>query len=134
MAKNTHTYNCGDEVTFKFFDGSTHTGKITHLTYQGDNVDSIKTNFDIPTYKIQVNDLGKSNNKKGFTVYPCMTESRIIKRDKTAMKVMKEFDQAYRDKMNKERNSAKAEAKKTDNTSELDAAIEEQKKFINREL
>ena len=129
MKKGKHKYSCGDIVTFKFFDGGVYTGKITEQTYQGDNVESIKTNFDMPTYKIQVEDLGKSNNKRGFTIYPCMSETRIVSRDKTALRAMKDFELDYRDKINKARNSSKTEDK-----SELDIAIESQKKFLDNNI
>ena len=118
MAKKvTHIHSIGDIVTFSFFDGGTYTGKITHLTYQGDNVESVKTKYDMPTYKIHV------DNPKGFTIYPCITEHRIKRKDKTALQVSKEFVSRPEFKVSKPKVKIK---------SELDEAIDAQKKFINR--
>ena len=118
MAKTVHhIHNVGDIVTFNFFDGGTYTGKITHLTYQGDNVDSVKTNYSMPTYKIHV------DNAKGFTIYPCITEHRIKRKDKTALQASKEFVS---------RPDFKVSKPKVKTKSELDEAIDAQKDFINR--
>ena len=118
MAKTiNHIHNVGDIVTFQFFDGGTYTGKITHQTYQGDNVDSIKTNYTMPTYKIRV------ETHNGFTIYPCITEHRIKRKDKTALQVSKEFTSRPEFKVSKPKFKTK---------SELDEAIDAQKDFINR--
>ena len=74
MKKQIHTYSVGDIVTFKFLTGDVYTGKITMQTYKQDGT---------ADYKIRVED------SKGFTIYPCMTDKRIIKRNKTAMAIMK---------------------------------------------
>jgi len=112
--KYIHTYNSGDIVTFKFLTGDIYTGKITHQGYKQDGT---------PDYKIRVED------KKGFTIYPCMTDERIIKRDKTAKQALKDFNQNYRDTINKQNNSGGKKIK--EKSSELDNAINAQKKFIN---
>tara|TARA_R100000152_G_C6705207_1_gene133932 strand:+ start:317 stop:682 length:366 start_codon:yes stop_codon:yes gene_type:complete len=116
--KVNHIHNVGDIVTFQFFDGGTYTGKITHQTYQGDNVDSVKTNYSMPTYKIHV------DTHNGFTTYPCITEHRIKRKDKTALQASKEF--ISRPEL-KTMSKPKVKIK-----SELDEAIDAQKKFINR--
>ena len=67
--KRIHTYHSGDIVTFKFLTGDVYTGKITYQTFKEDGT---------PTYKIKVED------SKGFTIYPCMTDERIIKRENTS--------------------------------------------------
>ena len=114
--KGMHTYNSGDIVKFKFLTGDVYTGKITYQGYKEDGT---------PDYKIRVED------KKGFTIYPCMTDNRIIKRVKTAKQALKDFNQNYRDMINKQNNSQGK--KKKEKNSELDDAINNQKKFINRE-
>jgi len=118
MAKTVHhTHNVGDIVTFTFFDGGKYTGKIIEQTYQGDNIESVKTKYDMPTYKIHV------DNPKGFTIYTCVTEHRVIRKDKTALQVSKEFISRPDFKVSKPKVKIK---------SELDEAIDAQKKFINR--
>ena len=99
MKKRTHTYNAGDIVTFKFLTGDIFTGKITHQTYKQDGT---------ADYRIKVED------KKGFTIYPCMTEARIIKRNKTAKQANKDFDNKYRDTLIKERDMARKKSKLDD--------------------
>ena len=64
--KRSHTYNCGDIVTFKFLTGDTYTGAITELTWKED---------DTPSYKIKVDD--KIGNRNGFTIYPCILKLQI---------------------------------------------------------
>jgi len=113
--KRSHTYNCGDIVTFKFLTGDILTGKITEHTWKED---------DTPSYKIRVEETSK--NRKGFTIYPCMTDSRIMKREKTAMAAYKEFNLKANDELRKKHD-------KKVNKSELDEAIDSQKKFINGE-
>lgn len=112
MKKTTHTYNVGDIVTFKFLTGDIYTGKITHQTYKQDGT---------ADYKIRVED------NKGYTIYPCMADARIIKRNKTAKQANKDFDNNYRDTLIKERDIARKKSK-------LDAAISAQKKFIKGEV
>jgi len=107
--KRTHTYNLGDIVTFKFLTGDIYTGKITEHTWKED---------DTPSYKIKVED------SKGFTIYPCMTDTRITKREKTARVADKEFSLKANDILRK-----KYEKKPVN--SELDEAINSQKKFLN---
>ena len=82
--KQHHTYNVGDIVTFKFLTGDILTGKIVNHTYKENGT---------PDYKIRVED------SRGFTIYPCMTDERIIKRNKTALAVMKAAE-------NKQKNNA----------------------------
>jgi hypothetical protein len=104
--KQHHTYNVGDIVTFKFLTGDILTGKIVNHTYKENGA---------PDYKIRVED------SRGFTIYPCMTDERIIKRNKTALAVMKAAE-----------NKQKNKAKKIKNT-ELNKAIDAQKKFLGND-
>tara|TARA_R110001592_G_C12979028_1_gene734006 strand:- start:426 stop:797 length:372 start_codon:yes stop_codon:yes gene_type:complete len=123
MAKQAkHEHSIGDIVTFKFFDGGNYSGKITHHTYQGDNVESLKTRYDMPTYKIRV------ENPKGFTIYPCITDQRIVNKDKTALQVSKEFISRPDYKIAKPSKAAKG----TKEELALDAAIKAQKDFLNK--
>jgi len=112
MKKNTHTYNLGDIVTFKFLTGDIYTGKITEITWKED---------DTASYKIKVEDV------KGFTIYPCMTDARIIKREKTARVADKEYSLKASDILRKKYES---KPKK----SELDSAIDSQRDFINGDI
>ena len=116
MKKQTHTYNSGDIVTFKFLTGDVHTGKIIDRTYKKDGT---------ADYKIRVED------NKGFTIYPCMTDERIIKRNKTAKQANKDFDQKYRDTLIKERDMARKKSKKKVSKSKLNDAIKAQQDFTN---
>tara|TARA_R110000744_G_scaffold163851_1_gene280859 strand:+ start:1901 stop:2245 length:345 start_codon:yes stop_codon:yes gene_type:complete len=109
MKKKTHTYNTGDIVTFKFLTGDIMTGKITEHTWKED---------DTPSYKIKVED------SRGFTIYPCMADDRIIKREMTARAADKEFNLKANDILRKQH-------EKKPGKSELDDAIKAQKDFIN---
>ena len=109
--KRSHTYNCGDIVTFKFLTGDIYTGKITEHTWKED---------DTPSYKIKVED------SKGFTIYPCMTDARITKREKTARIADREFSLKANDMLRKKHEKKPAK-------SELDKAIDSQKSFLNGE-
>jgi len=111
--KRSHQYNIGDIVTFKFLTGDTYTGKINEKTWKED---------DTPSYKIQVEDTYGS--RKGFTIYPCMTDSVIIRRDKTVAVAMKEFNLKSSDILRKQH-------EKKPNKSELDDAIDKQKDFLS---
>jgi len=112
--KQHHTYNVGDIVTFKFLTGDILTGKIINHTYKEDNT---------PSYKIRVED------SKGFTIYPCMTDSRITKREKTAKLADREFNLKSNDILRKKMENKSKKNKKSD-TSDLDNAIETQKNFL----
>ena len=106
MAKK-HLYNVGDIVTFKFLTGEILTGKIKELTFKDNGT---------PGYKIQVDENSKS--RVGFTIYPCMTHERIIRRDKTALAVMKASE------------GGKKKSKKI-KSDELKQALKDQKDFLN---
>tara|TARA_R100000005_G_C4976941_1_gene188019 strand:+ start:31 stop:360 length:330 start_codon:yes stop_codon:yes gene_type:complete len=106
MAKK-HLYNVGDIVTFKFLTGDILTGKIKEQTFKDNGT---------PDYKIRVDE-----NKDRFTIYPCMTHERIIRRDKTALAAMKASEKEI------EKKSKKIQAE------ELKKALEEQKDFLNGE-
>ena len=110
--KTTHAYNLGDIVTFRFLTGDVYTGKITEITWKED---------DTPSYKIKVED------SKGFTIYPCMTDARIIKREKTARVADKEFNLKASDILRKKYD-------KKSGISKLDKAIDSQKAFINGDI
>ena len=105
MAKKQHLYNVGDIVTFKFLTGDVFTGKITEQTFKDNGT---------PDYKIRVDE-----NKDRFTIYPCMTHERILKRNKTALAAMKASEKEMKKK------SKKIQAE------ELKRALEEQKQFLN---
>ena len=74
MKKVKHKRKVGEVVDFIFFDGSKKTGKIVELTYHGDNIDSVRTQYDLPTYRIHVPDKKYS---RGYMVYSSMTDIRI---------------------------------------------------------
>ncbi len=112
--KQHHTYNVGDIVTFKFLTGDILTGKIINHTWKEDNT---------PSYKIKVED------SKGFTIYPCMTDARITKREKTARVADKEFNLKSSDILRKQMENKSKKIKKSDE-SDLDKAIEAQKNFL----
>ena len=116
MAKKVkHIHTIGDIVTFSFFDGGTYTGKITHLTYQGDNIDSIKTQYSLPTYRIHVPD---EKYSRGYMVYSSMTDMRI--EDAKTKQAVEEF---WEDDVYPETNKVE---------SELDSAIKKQKDFLEK--
>ncbi len=106
MAKK-HLYNVGDIVTFKFLTGDVLTGKILEQTYKDNGT---------PDYRIRVDENSKSS--RGFTIYPCMTHERIIRRDKTALAVMKASE------------GGKKKSKKI-KSEELKQALKDQKDFLN---
>ena len=115
MKKVKHKYKVGEIVDFIFFDGSKKTGEIVELTYQGDNIDSIKTQYSLPTYRIHVPD---EKYSRGYMVYSSMTDMRI--EDAKTKKAVEEFweDDVYPE-------TGKVE-------SELDSAIKKQKDFLEK--
>ena len=102
--KDFHKSNVGAIVTFKFLTGEVLTGNIINQTFKENG---------IADYKIKV------ENSKGFTIYPCMTHERIIKRNKTALAVMNAAD------------GGKKKSKKKIDNKELNDAIDAQKKFLD---
>tara|TARA_R110000744_G_scaffold151931_2_gene265643 strand:+ start:593 stop:958 length:366 start_codon:yes stop_codon:yes gene_type:complete len=119
MKKSKHRYNIGDIVKFKFLTGDVYTGKITDHTFKEDKT---------PSYKIRVEE--NTRHRTGFTVYPCMTDSRIISLEMTAMKAMKAGEIAYREMKRKEN----ATAIKASKDLELEKAIKAQEDFTNGDI
>jgi hypothetical protein len=119
MKKQTHKYNIGDIVKFKFLTGDVYTGKITDHTFKEDKT---------PTYRIRVEESTK--HKTGFTIYPCMDNSRIVSLEMTALKAMKAGEVAYREMKRKEI----ATAIKANKDSELEKAIRAQEDFTNGKI
>ena len=113
--KKLHTYKIGQTVKFKFFDGSVHKGTIAELTYMGDVVGD-KTYYDCPQYTIHV---PSDRYPRGYMIYGSMTDERI----KQAMEGEQQPLFAN--------NSLPKKVKAKKSTSELDMAIQKQKKFIN---
>jgi hypothetical protein len=83
-----------------------------------------------PDYKIRVEE--DSKNRNGFTIYPCMTDARIISLERTAIQNMKVEELAYREMMNKKRNQEAKERKAAG--TELKKALENQKDFLNGDV
>tara|TARA_R100001198_G_scaffold94752_1_gene78787 strand:+ start:387 stop:731 length:345 start_codon:yes stop_codon:yes gene_type:complete len=110
--KKSHKYNVGDIVTFKFLTGDILTGKITECTNKDDGT---------PDYKIRVED------SRGFTIYPCMTDSRIIKRNKSALSIVNAIQK-------EQKKQEKSQGNKVIRESDLDKAINSQKDFLNGSL
>ena len=117
MAKKKHTYNIGDIVKFKFLTGDILVGKVTEHTYKDDGT---------PTYKIRVEENSKS--RKGFTIYPCMTDSRIINLEQTALNAVKA--------LNKKEKAAEKKSipHHTPQPLGLDEQIKKQRDFLNGEI
>lgn len=112
MKNKKHTYSVGDIVTFKFLTGDILTGKITDHTYKEDGT---------PSYKIRVEENTKA--RKGFTIYPCMTDSRIIKVNQTALNAVKA--------LNRKEKAIEKKNKVNKKTEGLDDAIQSQRNFLN---
>ena len=119
MAKKKHTYNLGDIVKFKFLTGEKLVGKITELTYKEDNTAS---------YKIRVEE--NSKMRVGFTIYPCMTDSRIIEVVQTALSAMRNSNKKQKAQEDKEISAAM----RSGNKDELNQAIDAQRNFINGDI
>ena len=115
--KKKHTYKIGQIVKFKFFDGSTHKGKIVELNYMGDRGGD-KIYYDCPQYTIHV---PNKNYKRGYMVYGGMTDERIKEAS----------DDSYKSVDPRAPNWAKKELINGAFT-ELDKAIKKQKEFINK--
>ena len=116
MKTPRHKYNIGDVVEFKFLTGNIFTGKITEHTFKDE---------DTPTYKIRVEE---KIGRVGFTIYPCMTDSRIIKLKHTAIQNMKIEEKAYKDSISKQREKTRiSEIEK----KSLKKAFEAQQDFIS---
>jgi len=123
--KKKHTYKIGQTVKFKFFDGSIHKGTIAELTYMGDVVGD-KTYYDCPQYTIHV---PSDRYPRGYMIYGSMTDERI----KQAMKCEQQslFTNMEKIPANNSKRGSNKNAKTKKSISELDMAIQKQKKFIN---
>ena len=130
MKKVKHKRKVGEVVDFIFFDGSKKTGKIVELTYHGDNIDSVRTQYDLPTYRIHVPDKKYS---RGYMVYSSMTDMRI--EDAKTKQAVEEF---WEDESGAEITHIPDKLgwlKKYHNNvneSELDNAIKKQKDFLEK--
>jgi len=115
--KKKHTYKIGQTVKFKFFDGSVHEGKIVELNYMGDKGGD-KIYYNCPQYTIHS---PSKKYERGYMVYGSMTDERI----------KEAYDSSYKTVDPRAPNWAKKELI-NGAFSELDEAIEKQKKFINK--
>ena len=119
--KKKHKFKIGDNVTFKFFDGGVYTGVVDKLSYMGELTGNV--NYQLPQIRVAVKN---KNTKYPYTYYP-ISEHYVTKYN-------------GKDNINSICTPSKAikpvKAKttpvaKTEPMSELQAAIQKQKDFIN---
>ncbi len=124
--KRKHTHKIGDTVKFKFFDGSTHTGKIAELTYMGDSVGD-KTYYSCPQYTIHV---PCDRYPRGYMIYSSMTDERI--KEATGGSLTFNSNTEMIPANFSKSGSRQIKTKDAKSISELEMAILKQKEFINK--
>jgi len=143
MRKRSHKYKIGDDVQFRYMDGTIRYGEVTRIGYAGDNWDHIPTDFSAMIYTITVINNG---DIRGYMVYPCVGEARIISANGQLIKSCKygsnyttvKAKPSKRKKLKKKpsvKSSAtivlkKAVPRKRKQT-DLDLAIKKQQRFID---
>lgn len=75
--KKAHKYKVGDTMKFIFFSGSHFIGKVVKLTYAGDSLKHLVTDYDSPQYSLHVHDK-RGRYSRGYMVYSNISEHRII--------------------------------------------------------
>ena len=115
MKKAKHKHKIGTVVKFRFFDGSVHVGEIVSQNYMGEDWDHTETNFKIPQYTIHV---PSDKYSRGYMVYSSMTNERNFPKDAKIVKPI--FKSTI----------VKSIKRKSNDTTELNAAIKKQQDFI----
>ena len=119
--KKKHKFKIGDNVTFKFFDGGVYTGVVDKLSYMGEITGT--PNYQLPQIRVAVK---RNNGKYPFTYYPISEHYVISSNGKANPGSIRTISKA-----NKSVKAKTTPVAKTKPMSELQAAIQKQKDFIN---
>jgi len=119
--KKKHKFKIGDNVTFKFFDGGVYTGVVDKLSYMGEITGT--PNYQLPQIRVAVK---RNNGKYPFTYYPISEHYVISSNGKANPGSIRTISKA-----NKPVKAKTTPVTKTKPMSELQAAIQKQKDFIN---
>jgi hypothetical protein len=122
----------GESVKFEYYDGSVHRGVIVKAQYRNEDVNFLETQYEMPTYTVHCPD-SSGRYARGYMSYPCVTENmiRVLLDDQIVIKPL----EGYRSKeVTLVTSSASTTGKPITNndTSELDEAISQQRKFLNK--
>ncbi len=123
-------YQLGQSVKFKFYDGSVHNGKIDSTGYRNEDVDYLDTQYNQPMYTCHVPDIS-GRYSRGYMIYT-VTENMILSILPTDITIMPLKDYPSQ-KIPSLTSVGTTDVSITNSVaSELDSAIAQQRKFLNK--
>ena len=133
VKKSKFKYKVGQSVTFKFYDGSVHKGKIDSTGYRNEDVDYLDTQWSQPMYTCHVPD-NSGRYSRGYMIYT-VTEN-MIKGEIDSPITISPYKQRVLpiDTMGISNVEVEVvdEVDDVEVTESLESAIQRQKKFLNR--
>jgi len=133
MAKKAKfKYKKGQSVKFRYYDGSIHEGLVDTAQYRNEDVDFLDTQYEMPVYTVHCVDT-TGNYSRGYMSYPCITETMIdvLLKDDIVIKPLKGYHSKEVTLVNNREGATDKPITNTD-ASELDEAIAQQRKFLNK--
>ena len=125
--KSKFKYKVGQVVNFTYYDGTPYVGTIVERQYKGEDSDWMDTLYTQCEYKIHVPD-NSGRYKRGYMVYPSLTENRInmVQHKATQSFLSDDVIQSQSSVGTTDVSITNSDA------SELDTAIAQQRKFLSR--
>ena len=122
----------GESVKFKYYDGSVHAGVIVKAQYRNEEVEFLDTQYEMPTYTVHCPD-SSGRYARGYMSYPCVTENmiKVLLDDQIVIKPLEGYRSEEVTLVNN-RASTTGKLITDSDTSELDEAIAQQRKFLNK--
>jgi hypothetical protein len=122
----------GQSVKFRYYDGSIHTGLVVKAQYRNEDVDFLDTQYEMPVYTVHCPDTS-GRYARGYMSYPCITENMIdvLLKDEIVITPLKGYHSKEVTLVNN-RESATGKPITNTDASELDEAISQQRKFLNK--
>tara|TARA_B100000287_G_scaffold415176_1_gene448493 strand:+ start:162 stop:548 length:387 start_codon:yes stop_codon:yes gene_type:complete len=127
VKKSKFKYKVGQSVTFKFYDGSVHKGKIDSTGYRNEDVDYLDTQWSQPMYTCHVPD-NSGRYSRGYMIYT-VTENMIKGEMDSPITIS-----PYKRQVNNPSLGVEVvdEVDNVEVTESLESAIQRQKNFLNR--
>ena len=127
VKKSKFKYKVGQSVTFKFYDGSVHKGKIDSTRYRNEDVDYLDTQWSQPMYTCHVPD-NSGRYSRGYMIYT-VTENMIKGEMDSPITIS-----PYKRQVNNPSLGVEVvdEVDNVEVTESLESAIQRQKNFLNR--
>lgn len=124
-------YKKGQSVKIRYYDGSIHTGLVVKAHYRNEEVDYLDTQYTMPVYTVHVPD-NSGRYSRGYMSYPCITESMVLSILPTNIQIMPLKDYPSQ-KIQSLTSVGTTDVSITNSVaSELDSAIAQQRKFLNK--